>query len=128
MSPEKKTLTVEPLLYSRAQTAQALGGNSVQRIQDDLQQPSKTIPQFCEAENLSASSYFKLKRLGLGPDEMRFPGTEIVRITPEAHRAWRERMTELSQTKQAELERQRRVAQRRDAGLASSRKRHSKVM
>ena len=95
MSPEKKTLTVEPLLYSRAQTAQALGGNSVQRIQDDLQQPSKTIPQFCEAENLSASSYFKLKRLGLGPDEMRFPGTEIVRITPEAHRAWRERMTEL---------------------------------
>jgi hypothetical protein len=91
--------------------------------QDDLQQPSKTIPQFCEVENLSASSYFKLKRLGLGPDEMRFPGTEIVRITPEAHRAWRERMTELSQTKQAELERQRRVAQRRDAGLASSRKR-----
>jgi hypothetical protein len=89
---------------------------------DDLQQPSKTIPQFCEVENLSASSYFKLKRLGLGPDEMRIPGTEIVRITATAHRGWRERMIALGQTKQAELERQRRVSQRRAAGLSAARK------
>src|SRR4029077_14232362 len=95
------------------------------RLHHDIK-PSKTIPQFCEAENLSAPSYFKIQRLGLGPDEMRVPGSEIVRIAATAHREWRERMAALSKTQQAELERQRRVAQRRAAGVASSRKRRSR--
>lgn len=89
---------------------------------DDLQQRSKTIAEFCEAEGLSPSSYYKLRRMGLGPDEIRVPGLEIIRITVTAHREWRERMTKLSQSKQGELERERRAVQRRAAGFITARK------
>ena len=87
---------------------------------DDLQKPSKTIPQFCEIENLSASSYYKLKRAGLAPDELHVPGTEIVRITATAYREWRERMATLARTKEAEIERARRAEQRRAAGKSAA--------
>lgn len=86
-------------------------------------QASKTIQQFCELEGLSPSSYYKMRRDGYGPDEIRVPGTEIIRITPEAHRAWRERMAKLSQSQASDLERKRRASQRRAAGLISAVKR-----
>jgi hypothetical protein len=38
----------------------------------------------------------KLRRLGLTPDELYVPGTNIGRITPEADRAWIARMAELT--------------------------------
>jgi hypothetical protein len=91
-------------------------------IQDDLDKQSKTIPQFCEIENMSASFFYKMKKLGYGPAVLHVPGTEFVRITPEAHAEWRARMLALNASKEAELERQRRVAQRRDAGLSAARK------
>ena len=84
---------------------------------------SLTIKQFCELEQLSPSTFYKMRRDGYAPEELRVPNSEVVRFTPEAILAWRERMIKLGQTEQAELERQRRVAQRRAAGVASSRKR-----
>jgi hypothetical protein len=83
---------------------------------DDLLQPSLTIKQFCVCENISPASYFKIRRLGLGPAEMVIPGTEIIRITPKAHREWRARLEQQGKTTEAELERQRRAEQRRAAG------------
>lgn len=89
--------------------------------------PDLTIEEFCKLKNLSRSSYFKIRREGNGPAEIRPPGTEIIRITLAAVREWEARMIELGKSKQAQLERQRRSAQRRAAGVASSRKRRRPV-
>ena len=40
---------------------------------------SKTIDEFCCDNRISRSFYYKMRRLGIGPDEMRHAGT--VRIT-----------------------------------------------
>jgi hypothetical protein len=53
---------------------------------------SETFAEFARAEGFSLSTFYKLKKLGLGPDVLRVPGTRIERITPEARQAWRERM------------------------------------
>ena len=54
-------------------------------------EPSKTIVEFCEAERISRSKYYKLKETGNAPDETRVDG--IIRITPESHAKWRRRHT-----------------------------------
>ncbi|SFJ71820.1 hypothetical protein [Bradyrhizobium sp. Gha] len=73
-----------------------------------LDDPAQTIAQFCRAESLSKSSYYALRRRGLGPDERRVPGTKIIRITAEAHAAWRERIDAFARTEAAQLETERR--------------------
>jgi hypothetical protein len=50
--------------------------------------PSKSIAEFCDAERTSKAMYFKMQSEGWGPDEI-YIG-DLVRITPRAHRAWRE--------------------------------------
>jgi hypothetical protein len=87
---------------------------------DDLLKPSLTIKQFCVRETMSLASYYKMKRLGYGPREMVVPGTEIIRITPTAHREWREKLEARSRTEEAELERKRRADQRRAAGKTAA--------
>jgi predicted DNA-binding transcriptional regulator AlpA len=94
---------------------------AVMSLQDNLGR-SLTIKEFCELENMSPSTFYKARRNGHTPAELRIPGSEFVRITPAAILAWRERMTKLGATKQAELERQRRVAQRRAAGVTRKRR------
>jgi hypothetical protein len=69
---------------------------------------SYTIQRFCEVEDFSEAKYHELQRLGLGPQETRIPHSNIVRITPEARRAWHQRLHELAQTEEAQLERRRR--------------------
>jgi hypothetical protein len=93
---------------------------------------SKTVAEFCRAESLSKTSYYQLQRRGLGPDELRPPGTKIIRVTAAAHAAWRERMAELSRSKAAELEVERRREQATIAGRAAAQSprhvsRHRKV-
>ena len=82
---------------------------------------SETFAEFARAEGFSLSTFYKslstfykLKKLGLGPDVLHVPGTRIERITPEARQAWRERMAELakSETAQLEAERQTRPSRR----------------
>jgi hypothetical protein len=65
---------------------------------------SHTIDAFCELEQLSPHSYYKLRRLGLGPREMRVPGTKIVRISEAARREWRTRLEQVGASEQAEHE------------------------
>lgn len=77
---------------------------------------SLTIDEFCRVEDISRSLYFKLRRLGYGPAELRAPGTGLVRVSASARRAWQEQLEELGKTKAGELERRRRVEQRRAAG------------
>ncbi|WP_439370971.1 hypothetical protein [Bradyrhizobium sp. DASA03120] len=67
-----------------------------------------TVSQFCRAESLSKSTYYSLRRRGLGPEERVVPGTRIIRITAEARTAWRERMAEFARSGAAQLEAERR--------------------
>jgi predicted DNA-binding transcriptional regulator AlpA len=77
---------------------------------------SLSIAELCEIENFSLSTYYKLRKLGLAPREMRpLPG--LVRIARSEHRAWRERMQQHNARLDAQLERRR--AQCVEAGRAS---------
>jgi hypothetical protein len=46
-----------------------------------------SIDDFCRRQKISVATYYKLKKRGLGPVELRF--ANIIRITPEAEAAWR---------------------------------------
>ncbi len=77
---------------------------------------SETIAEFCLKERISRAAYYDLRKRGLGPDEFQIPGTRIKRITPEAHAAWRERMTELAKSEAGRLEAERRRELAKAAG------------
>jgi hypothetical protein len=66
-----------------------------------------TRREFWTAARFSQSTFYKMKRLGLGPHEANIPGTAIIRIV-ESHDAWRARMAALADSKAARLERERR--------------------
>ncbi|WP_321907126.1 hypothetical protein [Paraburkholderia sp. J11-2] len=50
-----------------------------------------TIAEFCDLVRISKGAYFKLKKLGLGPDELHI-GRRVI-ITPAARAAWEAKMT-----------------------------------
>jgi len=56
-------------------------------IETDDDGPSLTIPQFCADEQFSRPFYFKLRKRGKGPREIRLG--RAVRITRQARRDWR---------------------------------------
>jgi hypothetical protein len=43
-----------------------------------------TRAEFCATENISLTTYFKIKKAGHGPTEEHLPGTTIARITSGA--------------------------------------------
>jgi hypothetical protein len=88
---------------------------SVELLRDE-QQRSLTRQEFCLLEHMSPSTYHKLQRAGLGPDEIKFPGMAFVRITAEARREWHARIEEERKTQAAKLEDQRRRERARKAG------------
>jgi hypothetical protein len=49
-----------------------------------------TIRQFCESHNISHSGYYELKKLDLGPTEMKIGRKKL--ISQEAAAEWRRRM------------------------------------
>ena len=55
-------------------------------------EPSYSISEFCIEEGISEPTYYKLKKQGLAPEEIRYPGVAIVRITYAARMAWQQRM------------------------------------
>jgi hypothetical protein len=77
-----------------------------------------TRREFCERENMSHSTYYKLRRKGLGPEETRPPGMLFTRITAESYRKWHERMDKYRKSEEAKLERERRraIAEQRRKG------------
>jgi hypothetical protein len=77
-----------------------------------------TLPEFCARKRISKSTYLKLRKAGLGPEEttITLPGFNLTRITPEARRDWERKLAKLRQSKVAELESARRQAQVKAAG------------
>jgi len=45
-----------------------------------------TVDEFCAKHNMCRSMYYKLRKAGNGPDEIRV--NTMTRITPEADRRW----------------------------------------
>jgi hypothetical protein len=58
-----------------------------------LDRVTYTVPQFCARNQISRPTYNRLRAQKRGPAEMR-PGLNIIRITDEAERDWRQRMQE----------------------------------
>ncbi len=54
---------------------------------EELRPQAMSIHTFCWRQSISAATYYKLKKLGRAPAEIRFGN--VVRITPEAEAAWR---------------------------------------
>jgi hypothetical protein len=86
----------------------------------DTPHHSKTIPEFCETKRISRSTYYKLKRRGLGPDTFNIPGLRLERITSQAEAEWDERMLELAKSEAAQVEAQRRQELAAIAGRAAA--------
>ncbi len=51
-----------------------------------IERSAYSIPEFCERNNISTPTYYQLKRLGLGPTEMRLGAA--IRITAHAELEW----------------------------------------
>jgi hypothetical protein len=81
---------------------------------------SLTVAEFCALERMSPTTYFKLKKAGLGPQEVRFPGMNFIRITAEARREWHSCIEQSRKDQAADLERKRRSAQASRAGKRSA--------
>jgi hypothetical protein len=86
------------------------------RVIDD--QRSLTVKEFLFYEKMSQSTYYKLKRHGLGPEEttIPIPGMNFVRITAQARRDWHAKLAELRSSEAGELERARRADHATQAG------------
>jgi hypothetical protein len=82
--------------------------------------PSKTIDEFCRSEGISKSTYYTMKKLGIGPTELIIPFTKVIRITSEAQTQWRGRMQEVINSKEAKLIAARRAEQTKQAGLIAA--------
>jgi hypothetical protein len=80
----------------------------------------KTIDEWCQSRRINKSSFYKMRKLGLSPDELVIPGLKITRITAEADARWQERMAELANSKKAKLEVARRNEQRKQAGILAA--------
>jgi hypothetical protein len=87
----------------------------------DEQEVARTIPEWCKGKRICIATYHKLKKLGLTPDELHIPGTNIKRITSKADREWIARMAELTKTKEYKREAERRTALAKKAGDMAAR-------
>ena len=57
-----------------------------------VERAAYTISEFCDAHRISRAQYYKLKKLGQGPDEARASDRTVL-ITIEAAARWRKQRT-----------------------------------
>jgi len=79
---------------------------------------SLSLSEFCLAERISKSKYYALRKKKLSPDEINIDG--VLRITPQSHRRWREKMIALGKSKAVQLEVKRRRELAEIAGRAAA--------
>ena len=78
-----------------------------------------TTAQVCELANISMSTYYKLRRAGLGPREWNFPKMKMVRVAKTEFLKWMEQLEALQNGADLRLEAQRRRASSAHAGRIS---------
>lgn len=100
------TRTIDPEMREliKSVMVEALDAHTLQ------EQRSLSISEFCVAEGMSRTTYFKLQRLGKGPQELRVEGTNFTRITPESRRKWRADREGESKSEESRKEAERRKA------------------
>lgn len=81
---------------------------------------SLSIREFCFAEGISPTTFYKMRQAGHGPREMRVPGSSAVRISPEARRDWHVYLEQLAATEEVEQDRKQRIAKTSQAGRAGA--------
>jgi hypothetical protein len=85
------------------------------------QERAKRIPEFCKAYGCSESTYRRMRAAGLGPREIRFPGTSLIVITPQAEADWVAAMENPDPELAAKIEVQRaKLRQRASTAAAAS--------
>jgi hypothetical protein len=86
-------------------------------------EPALSIDAFCKIEGMSRGTFYKLRRIGMAPQltEIVIPaepgvnhgrGLHFIRISADAHRAWRQKIAKARASKASELEAARAHAQR----------------
>ena len=80
---------------------------------------SLSIADFCVVEDMGEVKYFKMRNLGFGPDEMRTPGSNQVRISPEARTRWHKKLEKLANSPQVKRDKRKLVERGRNAGKAA---------
>src|SRR5262245_42383940 len=83
-------------------------------------EPSLSIPQFCAAEGISTTFYYCHVRPHGLVNEMRLPGSKMVRISPEERKRYHERVEARAKEVEAKLERERHAAQSRRSAKISA--------
>jgi hypothetical protein len=63
----------------------------IARLNQPVGESDFTIPQWCRKHNISRAGFYKMRSAGRGPEVIVNGG--LVRITPEADRAWTARYT-----------------------------------
>jgi hypothetical protein len=76
-----------------------------------------SIPAFCRRRRIGISTYYKMRKDGHGPRELRIPGSSIVRITPQAEADWIAKMEQTPRSEKLAA----RAAKAGKAAVASSR-------
>jgi len=85
--------------------------------------PNLLLPELCAVDRISLTTYFKMKKLGIGPRETHF--LDAIRVTPEDRRAWHRKLQKQHEKKSSQLAQERRNAMRRIAGrMAAASPRH----
>jgi hypothetical protein len=86
--------------------------------QPDNERSAFTVDQFCVRNQISKSSWFKLRRAGLAPRVLMIGNS--ARITREAEAAWQRRMERAAEGREERLRVERRRASARIAGRAAA--------
>jgi hypothetical protein len=73
-------------------------------------EPDRTLAQFCAGKGFSKAFFYELRKRGLAPDVVTYPGSRVIRITSAAEQKFDRRMAALARTKAAEIEAERRRA------------------
>ena len=106
-------------------TGRKIGAAPVSAVSANDPSYSYTIEEFCQAERISLSTFYKLKKLGLAPETICYPGGRVIRITAEARAAWQVMMRARKADEQLQRECERNAAAARRAGkLAAASDRH----
>jgi|SRR5262245_3756583 len=91
-----------------------------------INERSLSIDGFCIVEDISRSTFNKLRRMNLAPEitEIVGPGLSLQRITPEARREWHQRIKKYRESTEALLAHARRQQQLLAAGQKSAASEH----
>lgn len=93
-------------------------------VRESIPERDFSIDEFCRLKNWSRSRYFKARRQGRGPVETRYPGSNMVRITPQARRDFDAEMDNWQRSEDAQLEQQRREERARRLGKIAAKSEH----